>query len=116
MINLELNSKVRISIPLLAIAGAYVAVRILKERGTKLPALDELTSKIKSFVGSTSILNGFTGTRDVHAAIAMALVDSGLITERSGVGGRRTSVKSRNQNHSAWSSKVHTLRRNPGQD
>lgn len=54
MINLELNSKVRISIPLLAIAGAYVAVRILKERGTKLPALDELTSKIKSFVGSTS--------------------------------------------------------------
>lgn len=116
MINIELNSKVRLSIPLLAIAGACVAVRILKERGTEIPALGELADKVKSYVGSNPLLSKLTRTNDVHAAIAMALVESGLLGEESETSQPRMTVKPRAQVQSAWSSKVQTLRRYPGQD
>lgn len=116
MFNIELNSKVRLSLPLLAIAGAVVAARILKEKGTNIPAIDEITDKVKSYMGSCPFLGKFTKTDDVHAAIAMALVDSGLVGQGEGASiAARTTIKPRTQVQSAWSSKVQTLRRYPGQ-
>lgn len=116
MFNIELNSKIRLSLPVVAIAGAYIVARILKEKGTPIPAIDEITDKVKSYVGSCPFLGKFTKTDDVHAAIAMALVESGLVGEGEKVSvSARTTIRPRTQVQSAWSSKVQTLRRNPGQ-
>lgn len=117
MINLELNSKIRLSIPLLAIVGAYVAVRFLKDKGTNIPVIDDLTDKVKTFIESNPLISKSEKTDGVHAAIALALAESGLIDESElSSHGASMTIKPRTQVQSAWSSKIQTLRRNPGQD
>lgn len=115
MINLEFNGKVRLSISLLAIAGAYVAVRILKNRGVAIHTIDGLAKKIKSFsTSSESSEESVAQATDIHAAIALALSESGLVADEAEV--QSITIKPRTGVQSAWASKVQTLRRYPGQD